>query len=80
MASISQPKNNAKDKIAVVYAVGEIDGASGDGINTEKLVKDLTKIEADKNIKAVVLRVNSPGGSAFGSEQVWEALEQIKSR
>ena len=78
IASISQPKNNAKDKIAVVYAVGEIDGASGDGINTEKLVKDLTKIEADKNIKAVVLRVNSPGGSAFGSEQVWEALEQIK--
>ena len=49
------------------------------GVNTAKLVKDLTKIQNDKNVKAVVLRVNSPGGSAYGSEQVWAAIEAIKA-
>lgn len=66
------------DKVAVVYAVGEIDGTSDDCINSASLVKDIIKIANDNSVKAVVLRVNSPGGSAFGSEQIWAALEEVK--
>ena len=66
------------DKVAVVYAVGEIDGGSNDGIVSKVLVEDIIKIANDDAVKAVVLRVNSPGGSAFGSEQIWAALEEVK--
>ncbi len=79
VASIAQAPNKAKDKIAVVYAEGGIDMNESNGVNTAKLVEDLTKIEKDKDIKAMVLRVNSPGGSAYGSEQVWAAIEAIKA-
>ncbi|MBE6311297.1 MAG: signal peptide peptidase SppA [Bacteroidales bacterium] len=67
----------AIDKVAVVYAVGEIDG-SDDGVNSSELVKDIIKIAKDDAVKAVVLRVNSPGGSAYGSEQIWAAFEEVK--
>lgn len=66
------------DKIAVIYAVGEIDGSSYEGVVSSKLVKDIIEIANDDAIKGVVLRVNSPGGSAFGSEQIWAALEEVK--
>lgn len=79
VASIKQAKNKAKDEIAIVYAEGGIDMGESNGVNTAELVKDLTRIQKDKNIKAVVLRVNSPGGSAYGSEQVWAAIEAIKA-
>ena len=79
VASIKQAPNKAKDEIAIVYAEGGIDMGETNGVNTAKLVKDLTKIQNDKNVKAVVLRVNSPGGSAYGSEQVWAAIEAIKA-
>ena len=79
VASIKQAQNKAKDEIAIVYAEGGIDMGETNGVNTAKLVEDLTKIQNDKNVKAVVLRVNSPGGSAYGSEQVWAAIEAIKA-
>ncbi len=79
VASIAKPQNKAKDKIAIVYAEGGIDTGESNGVNTAKLVEDLTQIEQDKDIKAMVLRVNSPGGSAYGSEQVWAAIESIKA-
>ena len=79
VASIKQAPNKAKDEIAIVYAEGGIDMGETNGVNTAKLVEDLTKIQNDKNVKAVVLRVNSPGGSAYGSEQVWAAIEAIKA-
>lgn len=79
VASIKQAKNKAKDEIAIVYAEGGIDMGESNGVNTAELVKDLTRIQKNKNIKAVVLRVNSPGGSAYGSEQVWAAIEAIKA-
>jgi len=66
VASIKQAPNKAKDEIAIVYAEGGIDMGETNGVNTAKLVEDLTKIQNDKNVKAVVLRVNSPGGSAYG--------------
>lgn len=76
------PKNTdyQKNKIAVVYASGQIDGSNNnyENIDSEKLSKQLIKIADDENVKAVVLRVNSPGGSAFGSEQIWNALCKVK--
>lgn len=70
------------DKVAVLYASGEIateaDGSS-DGIYYNSFIKNIRAIAADNSIKAVVLRVNSPGGSAFASEQIWKALEDLKA-
>ena len=74
------------DHIAVVYAVGEIDGSAGimsageEGINSEKLSKTILKLMDDDNVKGMVLRVNSPGGSAFGSEQLWKAIQDFKAK
>lgn len=69
------------NEIAVIYAVGTIDGTDpNSGINTKKLVKELTKVTEDEGVKGVVLRVNSPGGSAFGSEQVWKAMVDLKAK
>ena len=79
VASIKQKKNKAKDEIAIVYAEGGIDLDPTTGIHSDELVEELTKIQKDENIKAVVLRVNSPGGSAYGSEQIWAAIEEIKA-
>lgn len=70
----------ATDQIAVVYAEGSIQGGeSQPGIITdEQYVKWLEKIRKDDDIKAVVLRVNSPGGSALASENIWRELKLIK--
>jgi protease IV len=67
-----------KDKVAVIYAVGGIDGGDGEGIVSEDLVETIDKAAKDKAVKAVVLRVSSPGGSAYGSEQIWRALTNLK--
>lgn len=66
------------DEIAVLYAVGEINSYGVDGINYRKLVKEIDELAADDDVKAMVLRVNSPGGSAYDAEQIWEALERFK--
>ncbi|MGL4994310.1 MAG: signal peptide peptidase SppA [Bacteroidales bacterium] len=76
--TIESKTSKTKDAIALVYAVGEIDGTSKDRVDTKKLAAEIYKIKADSSVKAVVLRVNSPGGSAFGSEQVWKALDDLK--
>ena len=73
------------DHIAVVYAVGEIDGSSSlmsseEGINSEKLSETIHKLMDDDHVKGMVLRVNSPGGSAFGSEQIWKAVMDFKAK
>lgn len=72
---------NPKDVIAVYYASGEIDNMSSaydEGINSEKVIKHLRDLRNDKKVKAVVFRVNSPGGSAYGSEQIWREIELLK--
>ena len=75
-------KSSSSNSIAVYYAFGEIDNANStamsEGINSEKVIIDLRKLREDKNIKAVVLRVNSPGGSAYGSEQIWREVALLK--
>ena len=72
------------DHIAVVYAVGEIDGSPSmgsteEGINSDKLCETILKLKDDDNVKGMVFRVNSPGGSAFGSEQIWKAVMDFKA-
>ncbi len=80
-ASISSGrKGKGPNRIAIVYAQGEIIYGEGSTqvIGQEKVIKALKKIGKKKNIKAVVLRVNSPGGSALASELIWEELEHLK--
>lgn len=75
------PKSKTRDIVAVYYAYGEIDNGTSydEGINSEKVAKDLRDLRKDKNVKAVVLRVNSPGGSAYGSEQIWREVSLLKA-
>ena len=71
----------AADKIAVVYAVGEIHDGKGDnsrGIYSESFIKEFKKAYKDKDVKAIVLRINSPGGSALASENIWREIENAK--
>lgn len=72
---------SSKDKIAVVYAEGTLyDGSSHEGgdIYDEEYVKILRKIRQDDNIKAIVLRVNSPGGSVLASDNIYRELVLCK--
>jgi len=81
------PKDKSGNIVAVYYAYGEIDAttsmmgiSTSEGINSEKVIKDLRDLKDDDDVKAVVLRVNSPGGSAYGSEQIWYAITQLKEK
>lgn len=67
------------DQIAVLYATGEIAEGVKSGINCEKLVPLIVSLADDDNVKGLVMRVNSPGGSVFGSDQIGEALSYFKS-
>lgn len=82
MANVpDSPKSKSKNVIAIYYAFGEIDNAASydEGINSEKMAKDLRELRKDERIKAVVLRVNSPGGSAYGSEQIWREVSLLNA-
>ena len=70
-------KSSATNKIAVIYAQGEIIYGKGDEnyIGPELIINALRKAVDDKNTKAIVLRINSPGGSALASELIWRELE-----
>ena len=74
------PLDKSGNIIAVYYAFGGIDDTTSpeEGINSEKVISDLRKLREDETIKAVVLRVNSPGGSAYGSEQIWREVVLLK--
>ncbi|MBQ8656376.1 MAG: signal peptide peptidase SppA [Prevotella sp.] len=86
MTAVRSEKKEKGDKIAVYYAVGEINDESlssftgSEGIVGNKTVNDLRQLADDEDIKAVVLRVNSPGGSAVASEQIWHAVKQLKEK
>lgn len=69
-----------KDHIAVYYAVGDIVDEGDEGIVGSAVTKDIVELADDEHVKGLVLRVNSPGGSAFASEQIWESLEYFKSK
>ena len=76
------PLDKSGNIIAVYYAFGEIGStlSSEEGINPDKVIKDLRKIREDESIKALVFRVNSPGGSAYGSEQIWREIALMKEK
>ncbi len=69
----------ASNNIAVLYAVGDIVDSGNEGIVGDKMSPLILDLAKDDDVDALVLRVNSGGGSAFASEQIWEALEQFKS-
>ena len=69
-----------KNKIAVIYAVGDITDTEGDGIVARDIIKTINTVKKDSSVKAVVLRVSSPGGSAFASEEIWHALSLLKAK
>ncbi len=73
-------KSSATDKIAVLYAQGNIMYGDGDHsyIGQGKMTEALRKVTKDKRVKAIVLRVNSPGGSALASDLIWRELELAK--
>ncbi len=75
----SAKEEYVKDKIAVIYAEGAISDSGTEGIVREDMMKTIRKVADDDNIRAVVLRVNSPGGSAYASEQIWYELSEMKT-
>lgn len=69
-----------KKHVAVLFAVGDIVDTGNDGIVGSEMTPQIIKLADDDNVAGLVLRVNSGGGSAFASEQIWEALEYFKSK
>lgn len=80
MTAVKRQEVEAKDKVAVLYAEGQIYDEGTDGIVEGAMLKTIKKIHEDADVKAVVLRVNSPGGSANASEQIWHALKLLQDK
>ncbi|MGI8906689.1 MAG: signal peptide peptidase SppA [Candidatus Sumerlaeaceae bacterium] len=92
MMSKTSKDTSAADKttkypqVAVIYAVGPISLGSNEGVGlgaedeiaAEDLIKVLEDIKAEDKVKAIILRVNSPGGSAFASDLIWKKIEEVK--
>lgn len=79
------PKDKSGDVIAVYYAAGDIvdekpTSPDAESIVGDDMVADLRDLKEDDDVKAVVIRVNSPGGSAFASEQIWHAIQELKAK
>lgn len=91
VASNDNPLGTGGSTVAVLYATGEIYSGTreggktipgmgnSDGIYSETFAKQIRELQLNDDVKALVLRVNSPGGSAFGSEEIWKALEDFKA-
>ena len=86
MANVKEDRDG--EEIAVYYAFGDIVDTSSSTnfysqsheIVSKDVCADLEKLMNDEDVKAVVIRVNSPGGSAFASEQIWHQIEQLKAK
>ena len=69
-----------ENTVAILYANGNITSGTGSsGIQDKYLVNEIEKLKNDDDIKAVVFRINSGGGSAYASEQIWKAIEDLKA-
>lgn len=85
VAAADDLSKKVDDEVAVYYAYGEINDSPGMGfsqehtITTKATITDLQKLRKDKDVKAVVIRVNSPGGSAFASEQIWHEVQLLRA-
>ena len=86
MMNVKSKKKDKGDEIAVYYAYGEIIDAPLSGFMSEhaivgsEVVDDMNALAKDDDVKAVVIRVNSPGGSAVASEQIWHAIQNLKAK
>ena len=87
MKNVKKTEREYRNKIAIVYAEGEImqqiisSPYSGNfPCISEKINDDLRKLADNKDVKAVVLRINSPGGSAYTSEQIWKQVYELKKK
>jgi len=87
MVKATVEESTGTEEVAVYYAYGSIvfedAGIQGSGpgvIESRKVSKDLEALANDENVKAVVLRINSGGGSAYASEQMWRAVEMMKKK
>ena len=80
LGGLAKSKNiTSKNRIAVILAEGDIvDGNVEGAISSEKFAKEIRKARKDENIKAIVLRVNSPGGSILASEVIWREMGETK--
>lgn len=80
LGGMAKSKNiTSSNRIAVILAEGEIvDGNSDGAISSEKFAKEIRKARKDENIKAIVLRVNSPGGSILASDVIWREMSEAK--
>jgi len=74
----------SKDKIAILYAEGGIVSdaeeefySSGDAITAKTYIKEIKKLQKDSSVKAIVFRVNSGGGSAYASDQIWHSIKEL---
>lgn len=74
--AVSEPENNSINKIAVIVAQGDINTGKSDEetIGSDDMAAEIRKARLDSSIKAVVLRVNSPGGSALASDVMWREV------
>lgn len=79
MAQVKRPKSISADQVAVLYLDGGIVDNGTNGIVGKEVIKTIKKIRKNDKVKALVLRVNSPGGSADASEHIWHAIENIKA-
>lgn len=80
MTKVRSTTKYSDNKVAVLYASGAIDGNDQTDMDSEQIAKELCRLADDDDVKCVVLRVNSPGGSAYGSEQMWHATTLVKSK
>lgn len=80
MTNVERAENTATDKIAILYAEGQIMDNGKEGIIEDKMLKQIKNIHKDDAVKAVVFRVNSPGGSADASEQIWHAIKTLQAK
>jgi protease-4 len=79
--TMNEDKKSKADKIALIYATGEIVSGEGqrDQMGSDEIVKSLHRVRKDSTIKAVVLRINSPGGSALASDVIWREVVLTKN-
>lgn len=79
-STVKSKNITSRNRIAVILAEGEIVSGDAEGvISSDKFAKEIRKARKDDNIKAIVLRVNSPGGSVLASEVIWREMVEAKS-
>jgi len=77
---VQNQSSGVRDRIAIVYAVGEIISGEGNNqmIGSERISRELRKVRRDDKVKAVVFRINSPGGSALASDVIWREVDLLR--